>query len=404
MLKEYLLYLVVTVVMCMGCHSVTNRGETGSLRNFPSEVKVGDIVHVATGEKISFPQLVDAVEGARIIYVGEIHSNRESHELQLQLLKEFNKRYGGNIAVGMEMFKRPYQDVLDKWTRGEISEKELLSLTNWQSEWGYDYSLYKDILDFTRDNMIPVVALNISKELQKKVRKKGIKGLSREERGELPEIDTTDFYHRRYLEKIFNRHAELCDEGENFYEVQCVWEESMANSITRYLSSPEGKERRLLVFTGGGHIIYHFGVPKRVYRRNHLAYYTIYPYELREVNPWDEHPLFAKDIPLQPVDYVRVIQVPKGEKRVAFGVVIRHIQYEKEKNKKKVTIERVQKESPAGRAKLQPGDIIQSMDGESISRVYEVIYHVSQKKFGDSCNLEILRKGRKIPVKVTFLY
>ena len=81
----------------------------------------------------------------------------------------------------------------------------------------------------------------------------------------------------------------------------------MAESISKYLSSPEGKERKLLVFIGGGHIIYHFGVPKRVYRRNHLPYLTITTYELRDLKPEDDHPLFASDIPLQPADYVKVV-------------------------------------------------------------------------------------------------
>ena len=68
--------------------------------------------------------------------MGEVHSNRESHELELQVLKEFYKRNGNNIAVGLEMFKKPHQDILDKWTKGEISEKELLYSTDWDYEWG----------------------------------------------------------------------------------------------------------------------------------------------------------------------------------------------------------------------------------------------------------------------------
>ena len=61
------------------------------------------------------------------------------------------------------MFKRPHQEILDKWTNGEISEKDLLYLTDWDYEWGYDYNHYKEIMDFIRDNKIPVVALNITK-------------------------------------------------------------------------------------------------------------------------------------------------------------------------------------------------------------------------------------------------
>ena len=405
-------------MLSMGCRSVTSIVETDMpdyvqadrLRNFPAEINAGDIVHVATGEKITFAQLTDSLDGERIVYVGEAHSNKESHELELQVLKEFYKKYGDNIAVGMEMFKMPNQDVLDKWTGGEISEKDLLFLTDWDSEWGYDYNHYKGIMDFIRDNKVPVVALNIKREFQKKISKNGIEGLSEEERETLPEIDTTDVYHRRYLERIMKGHGDtdMSEAFERFYLIQCVWEDVMAESISKYLSSPEGKERKLLVFIGGGHIIYHFGVPKRVYRRNHLPYLTITTYELRDLKPEDDHPLFASDIPLQPADYVKVVELAKSKApKVMLGVIIRNLKEEteeqdKEEQKHKVVIDSVREDSPAGKAGLKDGDIILSMDDENVDKVFDVIYHVRQKKAGDTCLIEILRGEEKMPVEVTF--
>jgi uncharacterized iron-regulated protein len=404
----------------MGCRSVSNIVTTDRLRNFPAEINVGDIVHVATGEKITFAQLADSLDGTRIVYVGESHSNRESHELELQVLKEFYKRNGGNIAIGMEMFKRPHQDILDKWTAGEISEKELLFSTDWDEEWGYDYKHYKGIMDFTRDNKIPVVALNIKRAFQKKISRNGIESLSEEERKTLPEIDTTDVYHRKYLERIMNVHGhgdtDMSEAFERFYLIQCVWEDVMADSILKYLSSPDGKERKMLVFIGGGHVIYHFGVPKRVYRSNHLPYLTITTYELRDLKPEGDHPLFASDIPLQPADYVNVVELSKSkEPKVMLGVIIRKAyeekeeeeegkeeQARKEEQKHKVAIESVREGSPAGKAGLKVGDIILSMDGESVDKVFDVIYHVRQKKAGDTCLIEILRGEEEMPVEVTF--
>ena len=192
----------------------------------------------------------------------------------------------------------------------------------------------------------------------------------------------------------------------------------MADSISKYLSSPEGEDKKLLVFIGGGHVIYHFGVPKRVYRSNHLPYLTITTYELRDLKPEGDHPLFATDIPLQPADYVNVVELTKSkEPKVMLGVVIRKAYEEKEEEeeekeeqakkeeeeqKQKVAIESVRENSPAGKAGLKAGDIILSMDGESVSKVFDVIYHVRQKKAGDTCRIEILRGEEKMPVEVTF--
>jgi uncharacterized iron-regulated protein len=401
----------------MGCHSTPDIVKADRLTNFPAEISEGDIVHVATGEKITFTQLADSFDGARIIYVGEVHSNRESHELELQVLKECYKRSNGNLAVGMEMFKRPHQEILDKWTSGEISEKDLLYSTDWDYEWGYDYNHYKEIMDFIRDNKVPVIALNITKKFGKTIRKKGLEGLSEEEKKTLPEIDTTDVYHRKYLERILKGHGhgdtDMSGLFEKFYLVQCVWEDVMADSITRYLSSPQGKGKKFLVFVGGGHIIYHFGIPKRVYRKNHLPYLTIETYEKRTLNPDNDHPLFAGDIPIQPADYVKVVHLPEPKKtKVVLGVMIRNLpedekegkteEGEKTEKKYKVVMDSVREDSPAGKANLQAGDIILSMDGETMNRVFDVIYHVRQKKAGDTCKIEIMRGKEKMTVDVTF--
>ncbi len=62
----------------------------------------------------------------------------------------------------------------------------------------------------------------------------------------------------------------------------------------------------------------------------------------------------------------------------------------------------MQEDSPAGKAELQAGDIIQSMDDESVSGIYDVIHHVRKKKSGDTCLIEISREGTKIFIEVTF--
>jgi hypothetical protein len=272
-------------------------------------------------------------------------------------------------------------------------------------------------MDFIRDNKIPVVALNITKGFGKTIRKKGIEGLSEEERKTLPEVDTTDVYHRKYLERILKSHGhgntDMSDVFEKFYQVQCAWEDVMADSITGYLASPQAEGKKLLVFVGGCHIIYHFGVPKRVYRSNHLPYLTIETYEKRTLNPDNDHPLFAGDIPLQPADYIKVVQLPKPKKtKVVLGVMIRNLpedeiegeneEGEKTEQKYKVVMDTVREDSPAGSAGMQAGDIILSMDGETINRVFDVIYHVRQKKAGDTCQIEIARGKEKMTVDVTF--
>jgi S1-C subfamily serine protease len=84
------------------------------------------------------------------------------------------------------------------------------------------------------------------------------------------------------------------------------------------------------------------------------------------------------------------------------GTEVENEDKDKKEREYKVVMDSVREDSPAGKAGLQPGDIILSMDNETINRVFDVIYHVRQKKPGDTCNIEILRGKEKMTVDVTF--
>lgn len=369
--------------------------ETNNLRNFPSQVAVDDIIHAPTGIKAQLSHLTNYVEYARIIYVGEIHANKASHQVQLKILKSLYERFGENIAVGMEMFTRPYQPFLDQWVNGEIDENKFLEDTRWNSEWGYEYDLYKDILDFVREKKITLVALNAPKSMVKMVSKNGLKGLSKEEKSQLPEMDTTDYFHRIYLERAIREHmVDRTADLEKYNDVQNLWEEYMAQTIAEYLSSWEGKDKKIIVFAGNGHIIYDFGIPKKVFRRTQLPYYTIYPAEFHGEKLSPEHDLFLPEIPLEPADFVWMIVPYSEQKRIYLGVQL------KRTSENKLVILEITRGSPAEKAGFLAGDIILSVDGNEVKGVPGLVHYLQTKKFGDTCFVEIERSGTKISCSV----
>ena len=369
--------------------------EADRLRNFPSQVAIDDIIHVPTGQKVQFSDLTHFFNCAGVLYVGESHANKASHQVQLKILKTFYEKFGINIAIGMEMFTRPYQPFLDQWVAGEIDENKFLEETQWDKEWGYDYNLYKDILDFAREKKIPVIALNAPKELVKIVSKKGLKNLSDEERKQLPEIDTTDFFHRIYLEQAIREHIDRSADLEKYNDVQNLWEEYMAQTIVDYLSSWEGKDKKFLAFTGNGHIIYDFGIPEKVFRRTHLPYYTICPVEFQDGKPTSEQDLFIPEIPLEPADFVWVIPPLVEQKRIYLGVQLQRT------TDNKLVIQEITPKSPAEKAGFMVGDVISSIDGTAVKGVPDLVHYLQTKKFGDTCIVEIERDGTKISYSVT---
>lgn len=390
--KTILLLLALFILLPMNAYSEADR-----LKNFPEQVALDDIIHVPTGQKVQFSNLHHFFHCASILYVGETHANKAAHQVQLKVLKAYHEKFGGNIAIGMEMFTRPYQPFLDQWIAGEIDEQRFLEETRWDKEWGYDYTLYKDILDFAREKKIPVIALNAPKEVVKMVSKGGLKELSEEEKKQLPEIDTTDFFHRVYLEKAIREHmVDRSADLEKYNDVQCLWEEYMAQTIVNYLSSWEGKDKKFLTFAGNGHIIYDFGIPKRVFRRTFLPYYTIYPAEFQGDKPTADLDLFSQDIPLEPADFVWVIRPPGiQEKRVYLGVQIQRT------SDNKLVIQEISPGSPAEKAGFLIGDIILSIDGKIVKSVMELIHYLQTKQFGETCTVDIERGGERISCAVT---
>jgi uncharacterized iron-regulated protein len=65
------------------------------------------------------------------------------------------------MLLGLEMFPRRAQPVLDRWVAGELTEAELLTQTEWSKVWGFDPSLYLPLFEFARMNRVPMVALNV---------------------------------------------------------------------------------------------------------------------------------------------------------------------------------------------------------------------------------------------------
>jgi uncharacterized iron-regulated protein len=49
-------------------------------------------------------------------------------------------------------------------------------------------------------------------------------------------------------------------------QAQSLRDETMAQAAARFLKSPEGKDRVMLVIAGGGHVNYGFGIPDRLKR------------------------------------------------------------------------------------------------------------------------------------------
>ena len=217
---------------------------------------------------ISFGELTDRLLDADLLCIGESHDNELCHRVQLQIIKAIHAS-DRRLGVGMEMVQRLFQETLDKYLRGAISEDDMLKATEYRTRWGYHWSLYQPIVDFCKRNAVPVAALNTPRELTAKISKGGFAGLNDDDKRALGQVDFHVKAHRdHWYETLAKMHGNMKvseDQKERSYQVMTVWDEYMADSAAKFQTSR--RLRRMIVLAGSGHIDLGFGIPRRAAQR-----------------------------------------------------------------------------------------------------------------------------------------
>ena len=115
------------------------------------------------GQPVTLQAIVDSLEGADVLFVGETHDNAVAHLLEAELLRRADEKYGASspkrrdVALSLEMFERDVQTVVDEYLAGLISERHfLLSSRPWRN-YETDYS---PLVEYARARRLPVIAAN----------------------------------------------------------------------------------------------------------------------------------------------------------------------------------------------------------------------------------------------------
>jgi uncharacterized iron-regulated protein len=271
--------LAVICLIVIGCAgSRPPQPQIANIEGVAERFRPGQIVDLSSGKVIGFEELIANLSSKDLIFVGEAHDNPDHHLIQIQILQAVANR-SPSLTMGMEFFQKHQQPILDRYVQGEITEKEFLEAVDWKQTWGFDYHLYRPLMQFARERKYRVLAINAPNSVVRKVARTGLKSLDPSERDQLPkDIDLNQERHRSFLQEIYDEHPPRdLKEFEFFYEAQCVWEEAMAGNLAEHLASGKG---RLIAFTGNGHIVNKFGIPDRTVRRVPASMATVMPYPL----------------------------------------------------------------------------------------------------------------------------
>ena len=328
------------------------------------------VLGIQPQKTIKLDDIIRNISNKTIIYVAETHTNYEEHKVQLAVIMNLYEK-GSKFAIGMEMFQKPFQKAIDDYIAGNITEKEFLKKTEYFKRWGYDYNLYREIIEFAKAKKIPIVALNQRSEIIDNVSKGGLDILTDEEKKEIPEdMDMSDEIYKNQLQEIFDQHGQGFENFDYFYQSQILWDETMAHSVDEFLK--QNPDYHMVVLAGTGHIMYDSGIPKRAYRLNGKDYATL----IQNPDSIDENignfVLFPKSLSLLPTPQLGIFPSESGGR---------------------VKITNVESDSVAEKAGLKKDDLFISIDDWKIETIDDVRISIFDKKQGDTIKVKVLRKS-----------
>ena len=396
MTRSLLTFFILTL-LC-GCASHTHLGNPELPYPPQGEAEVGKILHLPTGQTTSQETMLEHAAQAQIVYVGETHDNPASHRLQLEILSHLQQQNPGKITLAMEMFTPEQQKALDNWSAGELSEKEFIKEVQWYSNWKMDFSYYRSLLVFARDNRIPVIGINAPKELVRAVGRSAIGDLPEDIQNRLPDFDFSDPYQQAMTKAIYGAHPVSDSMKQGFLRIQTLWDESMAENLTNYLQTDDGKGRKVMVVAGGNHVSYGFGIPRRAFRRLPLSYLLIgsRTIEIAKGKDVETMNVSMPSFPMPPyhfMTYTRYENLP--QQGVKLGVHLKEVEQD-------VTVISVMPGSAADHAGLQADDIIRKIDEVDVVESFDLVYQLKQKQSVDHALLSIERDGEIQEVEVEF--
>jgi uncharacterized iron-regulated protein len=193
--------------------------------------------------------LVPELLKSRVVIVGEQHSDEGHHRAQLRVIQALHEA-GAKVAVGLEMFRKNSQDALDRWVSGDSQPQEFAKA--FHDNWGYPWPAYQPIFEYARIAKIPMIGLNVPREITRQVAQSGFQSLTENQRGQLSEVACRiDDEYMRYIRNVYGAHAHGNMNFTFFCEAQMVWDNAMAVHTLEYLAARP--DALMVILTGVGH-------------------------------------------------------------------------------------------------------------------------------------------------------
>jgi uncharacterized iron-regulated protein len=382
--------------------------DTGGQESTAACRAVGAWIEPETGEAFTTDRLLASLSGTRIILLGENHANAEHHRWQLHTLAGLNAHHS-DLVIGFEMFPRSVQPALDAWSSGKTSQEEFLSDSRWHQVWGYNAELYLPIFHFARQNRLPMVALNVERQMVARVGKEGWSALEADEREGLSDPAPASEAYRQTLVKVYSTKqkqglkepsgsqesapgnlSEILSDPkfERFVEAQLTCDRAMAEAL--FEASRANPNAVVVGVMGRGHIEQGHGVPHQLKDLGEESVAVLLPVSVDEICD-------TLDDDLADALFVLATEAQASEEQIKprLGVMI-------EETQAGVRVLDVIEGSVAEATGLLPGDIILKAASFPVSEVAELIEIIQRQAPGTLLPLDIQRDGETLSLVAEF--
>ncbi|WMC11297.1 ChaN family lipoprotein [Oceanimonas pelagia] len=225
------------------------------------------------GRPVSLAEAAGRLDRADVIMVGELHGHAGVHRFQAELLAQLLTR-PRPLALAMEQFSRDRQTEVNAYLAGELGEDAFIERADAWPGYRRDY---RPLVELAKAAGIPVLAANAPRAIVRCIGHEGPDYLNRlpaSHRGWVAERLTldNDAYKARFMASRFHGQAPT----DHQFAAQTSWDDTMAESIARYLERHPG--HRVMLTVGRFHIDEGLGTAQRLARRNpNLSIALIYP-------------------------------------------------------------------------------------------------------------------------------
>lgn len=209
---------------------------------------------VISGEDtVSVDSMMEALEGADVVFVGEKHDDPLAHRWELYI---WQRLASPRRDLALEMFETDVQELLELYLEGVLDEEDLLSKGR---PWGNYETDYAPMVRFARENGYGVIAANVPRRYASRVARGGWSAIACEPFFQELSVDSSSAgYRERFLATMDalgdQMHAMPADPMD-MYRAQLLKDAVMARSI---------RGRRCVFVCGAFHSDYRSGIPDQL--------------------------------------------------------------------------------------------------------------------------------------------